>query len=125
MRAWMSLTLQWGSPITQVVLLCMQIYTYRRTRHYSLVLIVVASVLGLLASTLIRILNSEVLVPRLRTGLYDAMILSYVAYILFGIWGAAALFRSYIRLTDAGIGAARGKGGDGRQGENTNREALD
>ena len=67
MRDWMSLILQWGSPITQVVLLCMQIYTYRRTRHYSLVLIVVASVLGLLASTLIRILNSEVLVPLLHS----------------------------------------------------------
>jgi len=102
MRDWASLILQWGSPITQIVLLCMQIYTYRRTRHYSLGLIVVASVLGLLASTLIRILNSEALGPRLRIGVYDAMILSYAAYILFGIWGAAALFRSYIRLTDTG-----------------------
>jgi hypothetical protein len=102
MRDWMSLILQWGSPITQVVLLCMQIYTYRRTRHYSLALIVVASVLGLLASSLIRILNSDALLPRLRTGVVDAMILSYTAYILFGIWGAAALFRSYIRLTDTG-----------------------
>ena len=102
MRDWTSMILEWGSPITQLVLLCMQIYTYRRTRHYSLALIVVASVLGLLASILIRILNSEVLVPRLRTGLFDAMILSYAAYILFGIGGAAALFRSYIRLTDVG-----------------------
>jgi hypothetical protein len=101
MRDWTSLILQWGSPITQVVLLCMQVYTYRRTRHYSLVLIVAASVLGLLAATLIRILNSEMLVPRLRTGLFDAMILSYAAYMVFGIWGAAALFRSYIRLADA------------------------
>lgn len=125
MRGWMSLILQWGSPITQVVLLCMQIYTYRRTRHHSLMLIVVASALGLLAYILIRILNSEVLVPRLRIGLYDAMILSYSAYILFGIWGAAALFRSYIRLTDAGIGAARGNGGNVRQGESANREGLD
>ena len=41
------------------------------------------------------------LVPRLRTGLFDAMILSYAAYMVFGIWGAAALFRSYIRLADA------------------------
>jgi hypothetical protein len=41
------------------------------------------------------------LVPRLRSDLYDAMILSYAAYIVFGVWGAAALFRSYIRLTDA------------------------
>jgi hypothetical protein len=49
----------------------------------------------------IRILNSEVLVPRLHTVVFDAMILSYAAYIVFGIWGAAALFRSYIRLADA------------------------
>jgi hypothetical protein len=53
------------------------------------------------ALTLIRIINSEVLIPRLRVGAYDAMILSYAAYVVFGIWGAAALFRSYIRLTDA------------------------
>jgi hypothetical protein len=125
MRDWMSLILQWGSPITQVVLLCMQIYTYQRTRHYSLVLIVVASVLGLLASILIRILNSEVLVPHLLTGLYNAMILSYAAYILFGVWGAAALFQSYIRLTDAGIGAACGKGGNVREGESTNSVGPD
>jgi|SRR5580658_1268660 hypothetical protein len=109
MRDWPSLILQWGSPITQVVLLCMQIYTYRRTRHYSLSLIVVASVLGLLATALIRILNSEVLVPRLRTGVFDAMILSYAAYISFGIWGAAALFRSYIRLADAGKASTQPK----------------
>jgi hypothetical protein len=102
MRDWTSLIIQWGSPITQVVLLCMQIYTYRRTRHYSLVVIVVASVLGLLAATLIRILNSEVIAQSLRIGVYDAMILAYAAYILLGIWGAAALFRSYIRLTNTG-----------------------
>jgi hypothetical protein len=83
MRDWTSLILEWGSPITQLVLLCMQIHTYRRTRHYSLAILVVASILGLLASTLIGILNSEVLVPRLRTGLFDAMILSYAAY---AIW---------------------------------------
>jgi hypothetical protein len=101
MRDWTSWIIQWGSPITQVVLLCMQIYTYRRTRHYSLVVIVVASVLGLLATTLVRILNSGVIAQSLRIGVYDAMILAYAAYILLGIWGAAALFRSYIRLTNA------------------------
>jgi hypothetical protein len=101
MRDWTSFIIQWGSPITQFVLLCMQIYTYRRTRHYSLVVIVVASVLGLLATTLIRILSTEVMAQSLRIGVYDAMILAYAIYILLGIWGAAALFRSYIRLTNA------------------------
>jgi lysylphosphatidylglycerol synthetase-like protein (DUF2156 family) len=105
MSDWTSMILQWGPPITQIVLLCLQIYTYRRTRHYSLALIVVASSLGLLASVLIRILNSEVLVPRLRTGVLDAMILSYAAYMVIGVWGAAALFRSYIRSTDASKGS--------------------
>ena len=58
--------------------------------------------LGLLATTLIRILNSEAIAQSLRIGVYDAMILAYAAYILLGIWGAAALFRSYIRLTNTG-----------------------
>jgi hypothetical protein len=109
MSDWKSLILQWGTPITQIVLLCMQIYTYRRTHHYSLVLLVVASILGLLAFTLIRILNAELIVPGLRAGLLDAMILSYCAYIVFGIWGAAVLFRSYIRLTDARIAPTQPK----------------
>ena len=85
----------------------MQIYAYRRTRHYGLVLIVAASILGLLAFTLIRILNAEALVPRLRTGLVDVMILSYAAYIVVGVWGAARLFRSYIDLTDASSASAQ------------------
>jgi hypothetical protein len=109
MSDWKSLILQWGTPITQIVLLCMQIYTYRRTHHYSLLLLVVASILGLLAFTLIRILNAELIVPGLRAGLLDAMILSYCAYIVFGIWGAAVLFRSYIRLTDARIAPTQPK----------------
>jgi hypothetical protein len=109
MSDWQSWILKWGAPITQVVLLSMQIYAYRRTRHYSLVLIVAASILGLLAFTLIRILNAEALVPRLRTGLVDAMILSYAAYIVVGIWGAALLFRSYIELADASRASTRPK----------------
>ena len=107
MSDWQSWILKWGAPITQVVLLCMQIYAYRRTRHYSLVLIVAASILGLLATTLIKILNAEALVPRLRTGLVDVMILSYAAYIVVGVWGAALLFRSYIDLTDASSASTR------------------
>ena len=109
MTDWTSLILRWGPPATQILLLCLQIYTYRRTRHYSLIVIVVASILGLLASALIRILNSEMLVPRLRTGVFDAMILSYAGYMVIGVWGAAALFRSYIRLIDAGRASANVK----------------
>jgi hypothetical protein len=50
---------------------------------------------------MIRILNSEPIAQSLRIGVYDAVILAYAAYILLGIWGAAVLFRSYIRLTNA------------------------
>src|SRR5260370_32309702 len=60
-----------------------------------------ATVMGLLSSTLARVLHSEALYPRLRTGVFDAMIVLYAAYMVLGIWGAAALFRSYIRLSDA------------------------
>jgi hypothetical protein len=111
MSEWQSLILQWGTPITQVVLLCMQIYTYRRTRHWSLALIVSASVLGLVALALSRILNAEQFVPALSAWLIDAMIVSYVAYIVMGVGGAAALFRSYTQLTDAKTAANRSHNG--------------
>jgi hypothetical protein len=99
MNDWMLLLLRWGPPIVQVVLLGLQIYTYRRTGRYSLLLLLVASIAGLLASALARILNSEALHPHVRGGVFDAMILVYAAYMVLGIWGTAALFRSYIRLT--------------------------
>ena len=101
MNDWVPLFLRWGPLITQAVLLVLQIYAYRRTGHYSLGLLVVATVIGLLSATLARVLYSEALYPSLRTGVYDAMIILYAAYMVLGIWGAAALFRSYIRLTDA------------------------
>jgi hypothetical protein len=90
-----------GPPITQAVLLSFQIYAYRRTGHYSLALLVVATVIGLLTTALARVLYSEALYPSLRTGVYDAMIILYAVYMVLGIGGAAALFGSYIRLTDA------------------------
>jgi hypothetical protein len=101
MNDWMLLLLQWGPPIVQIVLLGLQIYTYRLTGHYSLMLLVVASAAGLLASGLVRLLSSEALYPGLRTGVVDVMVLSYAAYMVLGIWGTAALFRSYIQLTSA------------------------
>jgi hypothetical protein len=101
MNDWMPLILQWGPLITQAVLLVFQIYAYRRTGHYSLALLVVATVIGLLCAILARVLYSEALYPTLRTGVYEAMVILYAANMVLVILGAAALFRSYIRLTDA------------------------
>jgi hypothetical protein len=101
MSDWMPLILRWGPLISQGVLLVLQIYAYRRTRHYSVALLVVATVIGLFSSILARVLYSEALFPGLRIGVYDAMIILYAAYTVLGIWGTAALFRSYIRLTHA------------------------
>jgi hypothetical protein len=39
---------------------------------------------------LARVLYSEALYPSLRTGVYDAIIILYAAYMVLGIWGAAA-----------------------------------
>ena len=101
MTDWMPFILQWAPLITQTVLLAIQIYAYRRTGHYSLALLVTASVIGLLTTIFARVLYSQALYPSLRTGFYVAMVILYTAYMVLGIWGAAALFRSYIRLTDA------------------------
>jgi hypothetical protein len=101
MNDWMPIFLKWGPLISQAVLLVFQIHAYRRTAHYSLALLIVATVIGLQAATLARVLYSQALYPSLRTGVYDAMIFLYAAYMVLATWGAAALFRSYIRLTNA------------------------
>ena len=101
MSDWMPLILRWGPLITQAVLLVFQMYAYRRTGHYSLALLVAATVIGLLCAILARVLYSEALYPSLRTGVYEAMVILYAANMVLVILGAAALFRSYIRLTDA------------------------
>jgi hypothetical protein len=93
--------LSWGPIIVQIVLLSLQIYTYRQTKHYSLVILAVGTAAGLLTSSLGRILTSEVLAERVRAGMYDAIVILYSIVIVFGIWGAAALFKSYRRLTDS------------------------
>jgi hypothetical protein len=95
------LILLWVPPISQIVLLVLQIYTYRRTSHYSLALLAVSSVIGLLSAVLARVLHSEALYPRLSMVVFDVMIVLYTAYIMIGVWGTAALVRSYIRLTDS------------------------
>src|SRR6266853_282537 len=82
MNDWMPLILRWGPLITQAVLLGLQIYAYRRTSHYSLALLVVATVIGLLSAILARVLYSEALFPSLRTGVYEAMIVLYAAYMV-------------------------------------------
>lgn len=96
-----ALILSWGPPIVQIVLLSLQIYTYRRTNHYSLVLLAVGTTAGLLTSGLGRILSSEVLADRVRAGMLDAIVILYSVCMVLGIWGAAALFQSYRRLIDA------------------------
>jgi hypothetical protein len=93
--------LTWGPFIVQIVLLSLQIYTYRRTEHYSLALLAAGTTTGILASGSARILNAEVLAASVRVGLYDAIVILYCVYVVLGLWGAVALFQSYRRLTDA------------------------
>lgn len=51
MSDWMPLILRWGPLISQGVLLVLQIYAYRQTSHYSVALLVVATVIGLFSSS--------------------------------------------------------------------------
>ena len=96
-----ALILSWGPFIVLIVLLSLQIYTYRRTNHYSLALLAAGTTTGILAFGLGKILNSEVLAARVRAGMYDAIVILYCVYMILGLWGAVALFQSYRRLTDA------------------------
>lgn len=96
-----TIILSWGPVLVQIVLLSLQIYTYRRTNHYSLVILAAGTTAGLLTSVLGKILSSEVLAAGVRAGMLDAIVILYSVCMVLGIWGAAALFKSYRRLTDA------------------------
>src|SRR5258708_33740603 len=96
-----ALILSRGPLIVQIVLLSLQIYTYRRTNHYSLVLLAVGTTAGIFAFGLAKMLTSEVLSVRVRAGVLDAIFILYSVYMVLGIWGAVTLFNSYCRLTDA------------------------
>jgi hypothetical protein len=100
MNHWTRLIFTAGPMLGALVLLGLQLYTYRRTRHYSLALLVAGGVMGLLATALLRILNSESFAPSLTTLIIDGAAVLYVGSLTVGTWGAAALFQSYCRLTD-------------------------
>jgi hypothetical protein len=104
MNDWMLLILTWGPPITMFVLLCLQIYAYRRTRHYSLVLLAAGSTAGILYIAFGKLLTAESLSPRAGSAIIHTAVAMYVIYMVIGLWGAAALFRSYIGLTAANKG---------------------
>ena len=72
-----ALILSWGPILTQLILLSLQIYTYRRTNHYSLVLLAVGTSGGLLTSGLGKIFASEVLADGVRAGMLDAILILY------------------------------------------------
>jgi hypothetical protein len=96
-----TLILTWGPFIVQIVLLSFQIYTYRRTNHYSLALLAAGTTTGILAFGLSKILNAEVLAASVRVAMYDAIVILYCVYMVSGLWGAVSLFQSYRRLTEA------------------------
>jgi hypothetical protein len=92
---------QWGPPTTMFVLLCLQIYTYHRTRHYGLAILVAASAAAFLYYGMGKLLSVEALSPRMASGILRAAVTIYAVYMVLSVWGAAALFRSYIQLTEA------------------------
>jgi hypothetical protein len=101
MHNWIQLMLRWGDVVTIGVLLLLQIYAYRQTRHYSLGLLAAGSFAGFLASTLVWLLNSESVDPNLYNAVYDAIGVFWVVSTVLTIWGVAVLFQSYIQLTEA------------------------
>ena len=96
-----ALIFSYGSFIAGIVLLCLQIYTYHRTRHYSLALLAAGTAMALLASLLLKSLSSQFFIPALTAAILNSSVILYVGYMILGTWGAAALFSSYCRLTDA------------------------
>jgi hypothetical protein len=84
---------------TQVILLVLQLKTFRYTRHFSLALLAAATLLGVVASLIV---NSHPFIMPSATSWQIMLIIVLViatAHSILGIWGAAALFRSYRDLS--------------------------
>ncbi len=85
----------------QLTLLTLQLRTYWRTHHYSLRLVAIATLSGI-AGLIVGAIPHFVRTDE-STGwliLYATIGFSVVQMVV-GIWGAVALFRSYIQLTEA------------------------
>jgi len=85
--------------IAQLLQLGLQLYAYRRTPHFSMALLAIATVAGL--AYLGAALVATLLPPHshwVRLASW-AMALCFGVQILLGVWGTAALLRSYRKLS--------------------------
>ena len=91
----------------QVVLLSLQYRALRRTGHYSLRLLCGSTVCGIgafvasLAPDVISLSDAALWRMYIVTGALTAV------QIVLGVWGVAALFRSYIGLTESALAGDR------------------
>jgi Peptidase C13 family len=81
--------------VCQLVLLAMQLRTYRKTRHSSLLILAICSALAVLylASGFATALYASR--PTILWRLYLAMEVVFAAQIVLAIWGSASLFREF------------------------------
>ena len=81
--------------LTELILLCLQVWAFRRFRHFSFLLLTISTIAGLLYFGLF---EAPYILPNLA-GYYQAFVTVGVGFFVvqtaFGIWGTLALFRSY------------------------------
>jgi hypothetical protein len=84
-----------------LTLLCLQLWAFRRYRHFSFVLLAVSTVAGLFHGGLF---GASYFFPIIAANYQLSFTLAscfFVAQIVFGIWGTVALFRSYGALVSS------------------------
>jgi hypothetical protein len=94
------LCLQGAVIVTILTVLCLQVGAYRRHRHYSFLVLAVCSLLNL---AYIVLAAAPLLVPSLAPSvhaLYAASMCVVAIQLPLGVWGVAALFRSYRVLSE-------------------------
>lgn len=76
-------------------LLALQLWAYRRYKHFSFGTLAFSSAIALASLLLLTVSGVASLNESSRAMTYAAGSVLYLAYMPFGLWGTAALFRAY------------------------------
>jgi hypothetical protein len=91
----LNLLIYGAGGIAQVLQLGLQLYGYRRTPHFSVAMLAIATLAGLAylgAALVVTLVSAH---SHWMRAAILAMVLCFAVQILLGVWGTAALLRSY------------------------------
>lgn len=92
------------SPITGLILLCLQVYTYLKTRHNSVLVLTVSSIVGMGCWGLSYLQWTNRVPDTMKNFLVLTAFTLLIIQCVLCIWGSAALFRAFRHFVASSVG---------------------